>query len=273
MTDFFEDLSGLADATSSRRDALRKGAALGLTAAFASIPFLKPGRAHAQSASGDLGILNYALTLEYLERAFYRKGIANGIIPASTRPLFETIRQDEEAHVEVLSGAIAAASGGDPVVYTDDDFTFLVNGVDATTDYPTFLVLSQGLEDTGVRAYKGQAAAIMSRTGIGSYLEVALQIHSVEARHAAAVRRLNGNQGWIPNAQPNAPAPIAPVYGPGNPASTFPSEANTTQGGLNLATALSGYSAEDISEAFDEPLGMETVLAIAGPFITGTEGD
>ena len=83
MTDFFEDLSGLADATSSRRDALRKGAALGLTAAFASIPFLKPGRAHAQSASGDLGILNYALTLEYLERAFYRKGIANGIIPAS----------------------------------------------------------------------------------------------------------------------------------------------------------------------------------------------
>ncbi|OZC03914.1 ferritin-like domain-containing protein [Rubricoccus marinus] len=264
MTDFLQDISGLADATSSRRDALRKGAGIGLAAAFASIPFLKPGRVMAQSTEGDFGILNYALTLEYLERSFYRQAIATGSIPSNVSSLFDTIENDETQHVLLLRGAINAA-GGTPVQYTDSDFTF----TPFLSSYANIRTLAQGLEDTGVRAYKGQAAAITSK----DYLTVALQIHSVEARHAAAIRRLNGNQGWIPNAQPNAPEAIAPVYGAGSPASTFPSEANTTQGGINLVTGLSGYSAEEISEAFDEPLGMTTVLAIAGQFISGDEGD
>ena len=272
MTALFDDLSGLTDRAGSRRDALRSGAKIGLAAAAAAVPFLTPGRAHAQSTDGDFGILNYALTLEYLERSFYRQALDTGLIPASTRALFETIRGDEEAHVDLLSAAITQA-GGTPVLYTDSDFTF----DDFLGDYASIRTLAQGLEDTGVRAYKGQAAAIMNRAGADSYLTVALQIHSVEARHAAAVRRLNSNQGWIPDAQPNAPAAIAPVYGPGmntdDGMDDSPSEANTVQGGVDLATALSGYTMEEITEAFDEPLGMPTVLAIAGPFITGEEGD
>ena len=252
------------DMHSTRRDALRRTGQIGLGAAIATIPFLKPGRAQAQSTSGDAGILNYALTLEYLERSFYRQAEDSGRIPSGVAPLFQTIRMDEEAHVALLAGAITNA-GATPVEYTDDDFTF-----DAFLgDFASIATLAQGLEDTGVRAYKGQAASIMNK----DYLDVALQIHSVEARHAAAIRRLEqspATQGWIPRDQPGASGPIAPVYGSGN---GFPSEDNVTQGGVNLLSALSGYTREEITEAFDEGLDMDTVLAIAGPFLTGNEGD
>ena len=254
MNAFLEDLRGLTH-TGTRRDALRVGGKISLAAAVASVPFLKPGRAMAQSTDGDLGILNYALTLEYLERAFYRQAEDTGLIPSANASLFETIKTHEEQHVELLAGAISAA-GGDPVVYTDDDFSF-----DAFLgDFASIATLAQGLEDTGVRAYKGQAAAIMS----ADTLTVALQIHSVEARHAAAIRVLRGKQGWIPGRQAGAAAPIAPVYA---------GEDNTEQGGVELTTALSGYTREEITEAFDEPFTRAEVLAIAGPFITGDEGD
>jgi rubrerythrin len=264
MTHFFEDLSGLS-APANRRDALRKGAGIGLAAAFASVPFLRPRRAFAQSTEGDFGILNYALTLEYLERSFYRQALGTGLIPNDVRPLFETIEFDEAQHVLFLRGQINAA-GGTPVQYTDDDFDF----GDFLNEYALITTLAQGLEDTGVRAYKGQAAAIANK----DYLTAALQIHSVEARHAAAIRRLNGNQGWILRDQPGAPEAIAAVYGAGDAEdSASPSEDNVTQGGLDLTSALSGYTRAEITEAFDEPLGMSTVLGIAGPFISGMEGD
>ncbi len=245
-------------AVQSRRTALGTVGKLGLGAALASVPFLKPTAAYAQTSSGDAGILNYALTLEYLERSFYRQALDSGTIPSDVRPLFQTIYDDEAAHVDFLRGALQDA-GADPVDYTDSDFVF----GDFVTSYAGIAALAQGLEDTGVRAYKGQAAAIMTP----AYLQAALQIHSVEARHAAAIRRLDASpasQGWIPNDQPGAPSAIAPVYA---------GEGNVTQGGVNLASALSGYSATQISEAFDEPLDMSSVLAIAGQFIDGDEGD
>ncbi len=267
MTDLLQQFSDASlDAYStSRRDALRRTGQLGLGAAVAAIPFLTPGVARAQSSDGDFGILNYALTLEYLERSFYRQAVDTGNIPASAMPLFTKLRDDEAAHVTLLRGAITQA-GGDPVDYTDDDFTF----DSFLGSFDDIATLAQGLEDTGVRAYKGQATAIMNK----DYLETALRIHSVEARHAAAIRRLTASQGstqgWIPRDQPGAPSAIAPVYGAGN---GFPSEDNVTQGGVDLASALQGYTREEITEAFDEGLDMDTVLGIAGPFITGQEGD
>ena len=266
MTDLLNQFGDASlNAFSSRRDALRRTGQIGLGAAIAALPFVKPGRALAQSTDGDFGVLNYALRLEYLERSFYRQALETDLIPAAVRPLFVTLREDEEAHVDLLRTTISGA-GGDPVEFTDDDFTF-----DAFLgSFADIATLAQGLEDTGVRAYKGQATAIMNK----DYLTVALQIHSVEARHAAAIRRLDASQGstqgWIPLDQPGAPAAIAPVYAAGD---TFPSEANTMQGGVQLTTALSGYTAETISEAFDEALSMDDVLAIAGQFITGEEGD
>ena len=259
MTDLIHQFSSSSlDVFSSRRAALRQTGKIGLGVALAAVPFIKPGRAKAQSSDGDFGILNYALTLEYLERSFYRQAIDTDLIPAAVAPLFDTIEADEAAHVALLAGAITAA-GGTPVDYEDSDFTF--DGF--LGDFASIATLAQGLEDTGVRAYKGQAAAIVSK----DYLTVALQIHSVEARHAAAIRRLDASpaaQGWIPLDQPDAPDPIAPVYA---------GEDNTEQGGVDLSSALSGYSDIQITEAFDETLTMDEVLAIAGQFITGEEGD
>ena len=274
MTDLFENISGLADLATDRRAALRKGAGIGLAAAVASVPFLKPGRAQAQSTEGDFGVLNYALTLEYLERSFYRQAMDTGNIPSDVMPLFETIESDESKHVLFLRGAINS-EGGTPVRYTDDDFSF-----DGFLDsFELIATLAQGLEDTGVRAYKGRATDLMN----GAFLEAALQIHSVEARHAAAIRRLSaspGAKGWISGDGSTAPMPIRAVYGAGSPAGTFPAENNTTQGGLELTTALEGYTPAQIRAAFDEPLDgtivpapSGTVLAIAGQFITGEEGD
>ena len=259
MNTTLHDLGTIAELTDSRRTALRRIGELGVGAAIATIPFLKPGVVKAQSTGGDFGILNYALTLEYLERSFYNQAIAADNLPDGAAGLFAEIAANEAAHVTLLRGAIAAA-GGDPVDYTDSDFTFdgfLGDAVSVAT-------LAQGLEDTGVRAYKGQAAAI-SDPGI---LTVALQIHSVEARHAAAIRRLPespANKGWIPDGQPGAPGPIA---------ATYAGEDNTTQGGVELVSALGGaYTATQITEAFDETLSMDEVLAIASGFITGAEGD
>ena len=265
MTDLIQQFSDASLGVFSRRDALRQTGKIGLGVAIASIPFIKPGRAEAQSTSGDFGILNYALTLEYLERSFYRQAIDTGRIPSGPLTLFTTLRDDEEAHVRLLRGAINDA-GGDPVDYTDDDFEF----GNFLSSFGLIATLAQGLEDTGVRAYKGQATNIMSK----DYLDVALRIHSVEARHASAIRRLmesqGSTQGWIPRDQPGAPDAIAATYGPGN---GFPSEDNVTQGGLDLTSALSSYTREQITEAFDEGLDMQTVLGIANPFITGNEGD
>ncbi len=94
--------------------------------------------------------------------------------------------------------------------------------------------------------------------GNAKILTVALQIHSVEARHAAEVRRLRGEKGWISgDSRGSLPAPTQPVYS---------GEGNTTQGGANL-NGLAGLSNAAITEAFDEPLSKETVLAIASLFI------
>ena len=263
----------LTDAPSTRRGALGSVGRLGLGAALAAVPFLKPSAAKAQTLAGDAGILNYALTLEYLERSFYAQALSSGNIPSSVRPLFQTIYDDEAAHVDFLRNALIGAEA-DPVDYTDSDFEF----GDFIDSFGGIAALAQGLEDTGVRAYKGRAADITTP----AYLEAALRIHSVEARHAAAIRRLSqspATKGWISGDGSSAPAAIRPVYGAGQPASMFPAESNTTQGGINLATALNGYTATQVAEAFDEPLDgsldmpSSTVISIAGQFITGDEGD
>ena len=259
MSHLITDLAEIEQLAASRRTALQRIGQLGLGAALATIPFLKPEAARAQSTDGDLGILNYALTLEYLERSFYNQALDSGNVDGDAEGLFEAIRDHEASHVTLLRGAIENADG-DPVDYTDSDFTF-----DAFLDsFENIATLAQGLEDTGVRAYKGQAAAIED-SGI---LTVALQIHAVEARHAAAIRRLAASpaeKGWIPFDQANvAGTPIE---------ATYAGEENTTQGGVELVGALPAYTAEQITEAFDETLSMDQVLAIAGGFITGEEGD
>ena len=205
---------------------------------------------------GALDVLNFALTLEYLEDEFYKKGIATaGLIPASDRAIFTQISKHETQHVAFLVAALGAKA------ITKPNFDFTAKGAfaDVFTNYKTFAIVSHALEDTGVRAYKGQAGNLMTAED-KPLLEYALQIHSVEARHAAIVGRLLntrgfavGTKGWTTLAQ-------------GSPAAVYAGEDNLLQGGVNL-TGLAGKSNAAVSEAFDEPLTKEAVLAIARPFI------
>ncbi|WP_139925786.1 ferritin-like domain-containing protein [Hymenobacter sp. DG01] len=213
-------------------------------------------------------VLNYALLLERLEYSFYDQALkaATLTVPltGAARTAIETIRAHEMAHVTLLTSALGSAASPAPA----NGFNFGT----AFSTYDTFLTFAQAFEDTGVRAYKGQAVAIKTAGNPNNVLQTALQIHSVEARHAAHIRYMRrgataGNQTtimpWIVNADANG-AP-APVYGAGNPVATFPAEGNVAQGGItNLTTALGAtYDAADVSAAFDEGLDSTTVTNIA----------
>ena len=235
----------LMDRVVSRRGALTRGGKMAGTVALASRPVafgLMARRAFAQSTGlpqDIIDVLNFALTLEYLEDEYYRTGLSSGIIPAADQPIFQQISTHEAAHVALLQGALGASAVAKPT------FDFTAGGTfDPFGNYAIFQALSQGFEDTGVRAYKGQAANLIANDAI---LTTALQIHSVEARHASAVRRLRGQKGWITGNQTDVPQ-LQPVYD-----------------GEEAANG-SATSAE-AAEPFDEPLTKDQVLAIAAPFI------
>ena len=223
-----------------------------------AVPTLVAGMLNKAYATtpGALDVLNFALTLEFLEDEFYKKALStSGLIPAIDRPVFAQISKHETQHVAFLVGALGAKAIAKPVF----DFTAKGAFADVFSNFRTFATVSHALEDTGVRAYKGQAGNLMTAED-KPLLQYALQIHSVEARHASVVGRLlnskgiiAGTKGWITLAQ-------------GVPAAVYAGEDNLTQGGVNLA-GLAGKSNAAVSEAFDEPLTKAQVLAIAGPFI------
>jgi hypothetical protein len=235
----------LISAVQSRRAAVSRTAKMAGTVAIASMPVafgLMAKKAFAQGGlpQGIVDVLNFALTLEYLESEFYQTGLAtSGLIPSADLPVFQQIAKHETAHVALLQSVLGASAVPKPTF----DFT-AVGTFDPFNDYQIFLALSQGFEDTGVRAYKGGAPALMADNTV---LTTALRIHSVEARHASMVRRLRGQKGWITGNQTDV-LPLAPVYA-GEEAAN--------------GTATSPAAAE----AFDEPLTMDQVNAIAGLFI------
>jgi rubrerythrin len=242
----------------TRIDAINSLSSITKSIAMAAVPFAvfmlaNPKKASAASKDAINDALNFALTLEYLESSYYTQGINSGVISSSDRVIFSTIVGHEDAHVSYLQTAISQ-NNGTPV--TSPTFDFTASGqFSPFTDYPTFLALAQAFEDTGVRAYKGQAATLMSNDAI---LTAALKIHSVEARHAAEIRKLRTAKGldttkpWITgNNRGTLPSQAQPVYN---------GEDNTTQGGVTLTAAAA-------TEAFDEPLDMASVNAIASLFI------
>ncbi|RYF74996.1 MAG: ferritin-like domain-containing protein [Cytophagaceae bacterium] len=194
-------------------------------------------------------VLNFALTLEYLEAEFYVRGTeTSGLIPSQYMEIFRTIRRHEEAHVRLLRSVLGAQAIAKPT------FDFTGKGAFPTvfSNFQTYVALSQAFEDTGVRAYKGQAGNLKNAPAV---LEVALNIHSVEARHAARIRVLRGFKGWITNSDAS-----------GLPVAIYASDNITNQLGIELA-GISGKSNEAVTEAFDEPLSKADVLSIATPFI------
>jgi hypothetical protein len=258
-----DNLGDIREKEFSRRDIFNKGLNFSLKTAMMAIPLgflLKPETARADPSAGSVtDVLNFALTLEYLEAAYYQMGLSSGVVAAADKTVIQQISKHETAHVALLQATITKL-GGTPV--TSPEFDFTAGGTyDPFGDYPTFLVLANAFEDTGVRAYKGQAVNLM---GSGDVLTAALNIHSVEARHASEIRRIRGLKGWI-TGKTSTGVPDG-IYAAGNPAADFPAEDNITQGGVDVST-ISMTSASLITESFDEPLDKASVLAIATPFL------
>jgi Ferritin-like domain len=159
----------------SRGAVIAKGVlgAAALYGAVAAGPLVR--RAFAQSGGGDIEILNFALTLEYLEAAFYTRAVDQVDLGMETKEFAERIRDDEDAHVTALKETIKGL-GGKPVKAPGVNFSF--------SDEAAFLELAQTLEDTGVSAYNGAGPAIKSK----ELLATAGSIVQVEARHAARIR-------------------------------------------------------------------------------------
>ncbi|GAC1436744.1 MAG: hypothetical protein NVSMB51_08840 [Solirubrobacteraceae bacterium] len=127
---------------------------------------------------GDVGILNYALTLEYLESAFYNEAVAKiSFTNPQLKALATKIAADENAHVQFLQGALGSKAAKTP--------TF--NFMGTTTDQAKFAATAQVLENTGVGAYFGQGFNIQS----AKILKAAVSILTIEARHAGAIGLIN----------------------------------------------------------------------------------
>jgi hypothetical protein len=136
-----------------------------------------PGRADAAAAS-DVAILNYALTLEYLQSSFYTEAERLGAIKGRLAPIPRQLGSVERAHVTAIKAALGRAAVKRPA--------FDFKGV--TENQARFLKTAVAFEDLGAAAYKAQAARIKSP----ALLAAAVSIHSVEARHAAWMRFLAG---------------------------------------------------------------------------------
>jgi hypothetical protein len=182
----------------SRRQFLKASAiAGGLTAVSsmtpAAIAGFSLGRAAAQE--GDLGVLNFALTLEHFEARLYQELSASGVAETDQQQnYFEYYGNQEAQHVDFLTAAIKDA-GGDPVE-AQDTYKF-----PAFSDIQTTLETVAQIEDVGASAYLGAAPLIKE----DAYLEAAVRIHSTEAYHATGIRFLAyGADGAFPDFNPPA---------------------------------------------------------------------
>jgi rubrerythrin len=165
----------------SRSDVLLKGAlaAGAVYGTFMVAPFVRS--AFAAAGTSDVDILNFALTLEYLESTFYEEAKKRVKASGELKKLLPMLASDEKQHVEALEGTIKKL-GGKPV--SEPKFNFEYNGT------AEFLKLAETFENTGVSAYNGAAPMIKSKEVLGA----AGGIVQVEARHAAAIALQNGQE-------------------------------------------------------------------------------
>jgi hypothetical protein len=302
----------IADRLLTRRDAIKKGAAVSSTVAaglaLASVPVALAALsqdAFAQTPADVTATLNFALKLEIFENEFYKAVLGTSsssaqnnafatvraaaqAVPGAVAALAQ-IQKHEAAHVQFLT----ANGAVNDLNLTADSFDFTGNRGNATpgpfaratTELPFLLLVAQGAEDTGVRAYKGQAGFLINNKPV---LEAALRIHSVEARHAAKIRRMRRAAAGAPDVirySGTVRGAGASAIGAGgiNPAppqgavdaltAIYAGEDVTTQANVSI-TGLpdlpSGFDANAASEAFDEPLTKAQVVAIVQPFFKPT---
>jgi Ferritin-like domain len=183
------DMKQLAGPQSRRRFLAVGGGSAGLAAFLAACgsdssstttTTMSGGRSEtAEFGKGDIGILNYALTLEYLETAFYKDVVASGLFKGADLATIRKFGQEEAEHVQALTAAVKSL-GGKPAPEPKAEFPL--------KSAKSVLELAATIENLGAAAYLGQAANIESPEVLAS----ALAIHSVEGRHAAALNTLLG---------------------------------------------------------------------------------
>jgi hypothetical protein len=239
----------------TRRSAMKSFANVGKVLAMSAIPLALGSmfkKAYGRTPADVLSVLQFALLLEHLESGFYSEAITHtSLFDAAGLAAFTTISNHEAAHVTLLTQTIQALGGTPDPAPT---FSYTQNGALPTfTDYATLLTVAQAFEDTGVRAYKGQAPNLQENKTV---LTVALQVHSVEARHAAHIRRMRGQKGWITSNTSD----ISAIQ------TTYNGEEIEVQGGVTITGIASQVNANAATESFDEPLDRAAVTAIVTPF-------
>jgi rubrerythrin len=202
-----EATSTLADDGDTRLDFLKKAGIAGgaVVSGGALLGALVPGAALGAKApkldappksfgKGDIGILNYALTLEYLEAAFYNEAAKKGgsFKDGATQDFLTAVVKDENAHVKILKGLLGSKAVAEPKF----DFG------KTTSDEKLFVATAFALENTGVGAYSGQAFNIDDP----AVLAGALSIVTIEARHSGLIGQiLKGSKGIAPDGPTDVP--------------------------------------------------------------------
>lgn len=277
------------DKLDSRRKVMRRFSFIGKTLALAAVPSAfgaMLNKAYGQSTPDDIkDVLLFAYLLENLEYQFYQKVVdsfaTNGVPAGPAQGAMTTIRNHEKAHVDFLKTVLTGLPATPPT-YTAASFDFSGGKGSGTgplagafnNNYAVLLAVAQTFEDTGVRAYKGQAPRLISNDTV---LQAALQIHSVEARHASHIRQMRRNLGalipagqmlqpWITLNQSGIDAGDATLNG--LIAKSYAGEEAVSQANLPI-TNIGGQTvaASEASEAFDEPLTKDAVADIVNPFI------
>ena len=255
------------DRINSRRNAMRGLSHWAGKVTLASAPvFLSQVFTKAYGGTNDSvnDILNYALALEFLEKKLYTAAVdaADRLgATAAQKAGLQLVLTDETNHVKLLQGVLGTNATWQGTAEPNIDLTGNAGRTTGTGPFAnaldtldSALAAVQAFEDTGVRAYKGRAAELVGNKVV---LTVALNIHSVEARHASYIRKLRGKKSWITSNKPETPFDSL-VQG------NYNGEDNVSQGGVNLQNALSGQSVDAITQAFDEPLSKDEVIALVG---------
>ena len=172
-----------------RRNFLKWAGIVGVGSTLAVAGFGR-GAVSAQAEDSDLEILNYALTLEYLEADFYNRGVESGVLSGRELALVTPIRDHEDAHVAALTSTISDL-GGKPV--KSPKFKYPAG---TFTKKAAFLETASVFEELGVTAYHGQVTLIKNVELLGA----AAAIAGVESRHAAILADMTGGNPF--------PAPV-----------------------------------------------------------------